>query len=72
MNFFIKYARKIVIATVGASLLVIGVILIILPGPGLLLILAGLLVLSVEFAWAERHVHKVRSKVETTKAKLKK
>ena len=46
--------RRAVVATVGASLLVAGVAMLILPGPGIVVILAGLTVLATEFHWARR------------------
>ena len=46
--------RKLLIFLLGVSLLVLGVILLPLPGPGFLVILGGLGVLSMEFEWARR------------------
>lgn len=43
-------------------LLVGGTAALVLPGPGLLLILAGLVVLATEFEWAARRVASVRDK----------
>lgn len=44
----------------GGALLLIGIALLVLPGPGLLLVLAGLLVLSSEFPAVARYVDPVR------------
>lgn len=49
-----KVVRRAVVATVGSTLLVAGVVMLILPGPGLVVILAGLTVLASEFHWARR------------------
>ncbi len=54
--------KRILIAVAGAVLLVVGVVLLVLPGPGLLLVLAGLLVLSSEFRAVERYVEPVRTR----------
>ncbi len=43
---------KLVVGIIGISFILVGVPLLILPGPGILLILAGLAVLSLEFPWA--------------------
>ena len=52
--------------TVGGWLLVVlGAAALVLPGPGLLLLLAGLVVLSQEYEWAERRVEPVRQKAYT-------
>lgn len=54
--------KRLVIAVAGGTLLVVGVILLVLPGPGLLLVLAGLLTLASEFPTLERHVDPVRAR----------
>ena len=46
-------AWKIFIAVVGATVVLAGVALLILPGPGWLVIIIGLAILATEFAWAE-------------------
>ena len=52
--------KRVVVAVVGAVLLCVGVLLLVLPGPGLLLVLAGLVVLASEFPALERYVDPVR------------
>ena len=52
--------RWIGVATVGCTLIVVGVILLVLPGPGLVLIALGVAVLATEFAWAERILHRMK------------
>ena len=48
------------VAAVGGTLIVVGVALLVLPGPGLALIALGLFVLATEFAWAEATLHRVK------------
>lgn len=55
-------ARKTWVTIVGWVLVTVGVAALILPGPGLLLLLAGLVVLSQEYEWAERRVEPVKEK----------
>ena len=45
--------RWVVATTVGFTLLVMGLIFMVLPGPGIPLVIAGLAILATEFAWAE-------------------
>lgn len=47
-----KMARRIVVLIVGLTILLIGVVMIVTPGPALVFIPVGLAILSVEFAWA--------------------
>jgi hypothetical protein len=46
--------RKLVVGLVGGTLLLIGVAMLVLPGPGLLVSALGIAVLATEFAVAER------------------
>ena len=46
-------AKRIITAIVGGTVVLIGVVLLVLPGPGLLVIALGLALLATEFAWAE-------------------
>lgn len=45
---------RIAIGVLGAAIIVLGVVLIPLPGPGWLIVFAGLALLATEFVWAER------------------
>ncbi len=44
--------RKFVVAVIGGTILLLGVLLLVLPGPASLVIPVGLLILATEFAWA--------------------
>ncbi len=67
--------RRTVVATVGASLLIAGVAMLVLPGPGIVTILAGLTVLATEFHWARRVKRKlvvyIRRRMQRKKLKEK-
>jgi tellurite resistance protein TerC len=47
-----KWARRIAISLIGCTVILIGVAMIILPGPALVVIPLGLGILGLEFAWA--------------------
>ena len=56
-----KGLRKIIAFSVGSFLVLTGLVLIVLPGPFTMpLVIAGLLVLALEFAWAERFLAKAK------------
>lgn len=46
--------RKIIYSVVGVTVLLIGVAMIVLPGPAILVIPFGLAILASEYAWARR------------------
>jgi 4-amino-4-deoxy-L-arabinose transferase-like glycosyltransferase len=56
-----RWARRIAVAVVGGTVLLVGIALTVLPGPAIVVIPAGLAILSIEFAWARRWLRKVRS-----------
>lgn len=49
-----KSARRIVVGVVGGTVVLVGVVLIFVPGPAFVVIPAGLAILGAEFAWARR------------------
>ena len=55
-----RAGRKLAIATIGASIVALGVAMLVLPGPAILVIPLGLAVLAVEFAWARRWLERLR------------
>ena len=56
----IKIVKRVIVSVVGATVLVIGVALLILPGPAFIVIPVGLAILASEYAWARRWLRKVR------------
>ena len=53
-------AKRIGLEVVGWTLVVAGIAALILPGPGLLMIAGGLVVLSQQYEWAERRVEPMK------------
>lgn len=69
----VKYVRRAVIAVVGGFVTIVGLILIPLPGPGFLIVFAGVFILSLEFEWFKPHVERTKNIVKsTTQVKKKK
>jgi len=56
-----KWARRIVVAVIGGSVLVIGIAMVVLPGPAIIIIPLGLGILGLEFAWARIWLRKLRA-----------
>ena len=57
-----KLARRIVIAVIGTTVVLVGVAMIVLPGPAIVVIPMGLGILSAEFAWAQRWLLTLKQK----------
>jgi uncharacterized protein (TIGR02611 family) len=56
----IKVVRRVIVSVIGATVLLIGVALLVLPGPAFIVIPIGLAILATEYAWARRWLKKVR------------
>ena len=63
VNFTYKAARRIVVGVVGATVLVLGIVMIVTPGPALVVIPVGLAILSLEFAWARLWLRRLRESI---------
>jgi uncharacterized protein (TIGR02611 family) len=58
-----KNVRRVLVAVAGGTVLLAGIALIVLPGPAILVIPAGLAILGAEFAWARRWLQAGREKL---------
>jgi uncharacterized protein (TIGR02611 family) len=56
----ISVMRKLVVGIVGFPLLLLGIVLIPLPGPGLIISFLALLILSIEFKWTRRYLNRIK------------
>lgn len=56
--------KKVIVSVVGGLLVVAGLIMMPLPGPGIVLVVAGIGVLAAEYAWARRALKKTKDKAE--------
>jgi uncharacterized protein (TIGR02611 family) len=62
--------RRIIVAVVGGVVLVIGLVMLILPGPAFLVIPLGLAILASEFPWARRWLSKARTWFSAVRKKM--
>jgi len=58
--FPLRVVKRIVITVIGVSVLTIGVVLLVLPGPAFIVIPIGLALLATEYAWARRWLQRVQ------------
>ena len=52
--------RKLIVAVIGVTILLIGAAMVVLPGPAFIVIPIGLAILATEFAWARRVIRRAR------------
>lgn len=65
-----RHAKRLSIALAGGLVLLVGLIAIPYPGPGWLIVFAGLAILATEFAWAQRLLDHLRSYYDTLQERL--
>jgi Putative transmembrane protein (PGPGW) len=57
-----RAVRRVFLEVLGWALVIGGIAALVLPGPGLLALFAGLVLLSQQYAWAERRVEPVKQR----------
>ncbi|MGQ9858088.1 MAG: PGPGW domain-containing protein [Thermodesulfobacteriota bacterium] len=60
------------VAVVGGTVVLIGLAMVVLPGPATLVIPAGIAILATEFVWARRLLDRTREKFNETLRRRKK
>lgn len=63
-----KTAKRILLESLGWILVVVGIAALVLPGPGLLALFAGVALLATQYEWAERRLEPVRKKAQQAAA----
>ena|SRR5437016_3177244 len=56
----VKVVKRVIVSVVGVTVLLIGIALLVLPGPAFVVIPVGLAILATEYAWARRWLKKAR------------
>ncbi|MGZ5351808.1 MAG: PGPGW domain-containing protein [Actinomycetota bacterium] len=67
IRFIGRNGRRIAVSMLGFTLVAAGLVLLVLPGPGVLLIIAGLAVLGTEYVWAQRALNYTKRKASQAK-----
>lgn len=63
MSWTLKHAKRVVISSIGLTVLAIGIAMIFLPGPALVVIPIGLGILATEFVWARNLLHTIKERL---------
>jgi uncharacterized protein (TIGR02611 family) len=58
-----KKIKRLIVAILGGTVVLIGIALIFLPGPAVVVIPIGLGILATEFIWARTLLHKVNQRI---------
>lgn len=63
--------RRLVVAVLGITVVLLGVVMFITPGPAIVVIPLGLAILATEFVWARRLLRRVKSQARAAWGSLK-
>jgi len=64
------FVRRMTVGIIGGTILLIGIVLIVLPGPAVIVIPMGLAILATEFIWARRWLVKARELLHRARQKI--
>ena len=60
LRFILRSTKRVIVLALGLALVAAGLAMLVLPGPGLLVIIAGLAILAHEFSWAATALDKAK------------
>ncbi|CAH2029898.1 PGPGW domain-containing protein [Trichlorobacter ammonificans] len=67
----LKQARRLIVAVIGGTVLIAGIVMIVTPGPAVVVIPLGLGILATEFVWARHLLQRVRDHIARAAEKVK-
>ncbi|OGU64881.1 MAG: hypothetical protein A2499_15460 [Stygiobacter sp. RIFOXYC12_FULL_38_8] len=67
----LKQLKRILIAIIGGTIVVIGLFMIVLPGPAFIVIPLGLSILATEFIWAKKMIARFKDQFDKLRNKKK-
>lgn len=66
-----RSGKRIGVTVLGFGLLIGGIVMLVIPGPGILVIIAGLAVLATEYAWARRALDETKRRAREARKRLR-
>ena len=69
-RFLRRNGKRIGVSIAGGALVLAGLVMLVLPGPGVLMIIAGLAILATEYVWAQRAMNYAKRKASRAKDKI--
>lgn len=70
-NVIVRQAYRLIVLVVGLTIVAAGVAMFVLPGPGILVLIAGLALLATEFVWARLLLQRAKGYARKAKDKSK-
>jgi uncharacterized protein (TIGR02611 family) len=66
-TFIGRNAKRVAVTVLGLIVVLAGVLMLVLPGPGIVTIIAGLAILATEYVWAERLLRAAKARAGQAK-----
>ncbi len=60
MNSIVRHTKRLIVTVVGITVVLAGLAMLLLPGPGWVAIIAGLALLGTEYVWARKLLEKAK------------
>ena len=70
LRWFGRNTKRLAVLVAGLGVLGAGLTMLVLPGPGVIIIILGLAILATEFAWAERALDRTTSTAAAAASKV--
>ena len=71
LTFLARSSKRVAVSIVGGALVLVGLAMFVLPGPGILVVVLGFAVLVTEYAWAAAALERTKKIAETAATKAK-
>jgi hypothetical protein len=62
-NLLLMQVRRFIVLVLGISVVLVGIVMIVTPGPAVVVIPLGLAILATEFVWAKRLLHSLKARL---------
>ena len=59
-----RHLVRLVVGVIGMLVLLVGIVMLVIPGPAIVVIPMGLGILATQFAWARRLLHELRERAK--------
>ena len=71
LRFILRNGKRVAVLVVGLAFVAFGLAMLVLPGPGIIVIIVGLAILATEFVWARVLLDKAKEQAKKAKDKIR-
>ncbi|MEK6869252.1 MAG: PGPGW domain-containing protein [Nanoarchaeota archaeon] len=68
INNILRHTKRLIVLVIGGTVLLFGIALIFVPGPAIIVIPLGLMILATEFLWARVILERLKEKIKGKKS----